>query len=116
MNFPNILHNQNRYSYNSNYIDTNYSLINQNANSDITMRHFKQLGSINISSECANQDVQKNFKTPSHSLSLSGNLCSSSENSKKEIMDVCMLDTDWIDNCSEFSQGHSQKSWSPINK
>nr|WMQ53813.1 putative bCatenin1 [Girardia tigrina] len=122
MNYSNTLQPQNRYPYNSNYIDPNYSLINQPGNSDLTMRHFKQIGPINISNECVNQDVQKNFsntsfKSPSsHSLSLSGNLCSSSDNSKKEIMDVCMLDTDWIETCSEFSQGHSQKSWSPINK
>nr|WMQ53811.1 putative bCatenin1 [Spathula sp.] len=122
MTFSNTLQSQNRYSYNSNYGDPNYNLLNQANNSDLSMRHFKQLGSMNISNECPNQDVQKtftntNFKSPSsHSLTISGNLCSSNENSKKELMDVCMSDADWIETCSEFSQGHSQKSWSPINK
>nr|ABW79875.1 beta-catenin-like protein 1 [Schmidtea mediterranea] len=122
MPFSNTLQPQNRYPYNPNFVDPNYSLINQTGNSEIAMRHFKQMGSINISNECVNQDVQKaysnsSFKSPSsHSLSVSGNLCSSNENSKKDMMDVCMLDADWIETCSDFSQGHSQKSWSPINK
>lgn len=123
---------QNRYSYNSGYVDPSYGLMppqgGGGGSGDVAMRHFKQLGSINILSDCIGQDSQKsfsssNFKSPSsHSLSLGGGggggggLCSSGDNTKKEIMDVCMLDADWIESCSDFSQGHSQKSWSPINK
>nr|WMQ53808.1 putative bCatenin1 [Dugesia tahitiensis] len=123
MTFSNTLQPQNRYSYASNYLDPNYSLLNQTVNPEISMRqHFKQVGPINISNECINQDIQKTFTNPSfknptsHQMSLTGNLCPSNDNSKKEMMDVCMLDADWIETCSEFSQGHSQKSWSPINK